>query len=125
MNLTDYNIPLIFWLSFILVIWLNSDIVHTIAKLTNTKRLLKIDEYQLYKSTVDPMSTYPNFLYAEYPGYFTKLISCVICLCFWSSLFSVGILLLVLNYPLYYAIMLFPINYICSLFLYLIINKLL
>ena len=125
MNLTDYNIPIIFAVTFIMVIWLNSDIVQTIAKLTNNRKLFKLDEYQLYKINVDPMSTYPNFLYSEYPSYITKLLSCVICLCFWTSLFSIVTLLYTLNYPLYYTIIMMPINYICSLLLYLLINKLL
>jgi len=125
MNLTDYNISIIFGITFIMVIWLNSDIVQTIAKLTNTGRLFKLDEYQLYKSSVDPMSTYPNFLYSEYPSYITKLVSCVICLCFWTTLFSIVALLYTLNYPLHYIVMIMPVNYICSLLLYLLINKLL
>ena len=108
-----------------MVIWLNSDIVQTIAKLTNTRSLFKLDEYQLYKSSVDPISTYPNFLYSEYPGYITKLLSCVICLCFWTTLFSIVALLYTLNYPLHYIVMIMPVNYICSLLLYLLINKLL
>ena len=93
--------------------------------LTNNRKLFKLDEYQLYKSNIDPMSTYPNFLYSEYPSYITKLLSCVICLCFWTSLFSIVTLLYTLNYPLYYTIIMMPINYICSLLLYLLINKLL
>jgi hypothetical protein len=125
MSLTDYNISIIFGITFIMVIWLNSDIVQTIAKLTNTRSLFKLDEYQLYKSSVDPMSTYPNFLYSEYTGYITKLLSCVICLCFWTTLFSIVALLYTLNYPLYYIVMIMPVNYICSLLLYLLINKLL
>lgn len=125
MNLTDYNIPIIFSVTFIMVIWLNSDIVQTIAKLTNTRNLFKLDEFKLYKNTSDPMSTYPNFLYSEYPGYITKLLSCVICLCFWTTLFSIVTLLYTLNYPLYYTIIMMPVNYICSLLLYLLINKLL
>lgn len=125
MSLTDYNISIIFGITFIMVIWLNSDIVQTIAKLTNTRILFKLDEYQLYKSSVDPISTYPNFLYSEYPSYITKLLSCVICLCFWTTLFSIVTLLYTLNYPLHYIVMIMPVNYICSLLLYLLINKLL
>jgi hypothetical protein len=124
MSFTDYNISLIFTISFILVIWLNSDIIQTIAKLTNTTKFFKINEYILYKSNEDPLSNYPNFLYSSYPGYLTKLLSCVICLCFWLTLISFITLLIALNYPLNYIIVV-PINYICSILLYLIINKLL
>ena len=85
MNLADFNIPLIFWISFMMVVWFESDIVQTIANLTNTRNLLKINEFHKYKMEVDMMSNYPDFLHSIYPGYFTKLVSCPICLCFWSN----------------------------------------
>ena len=53
MSLTDYNISIIFGITFIMVIWLNSDIVQTIAKLTNARSLFKLDEYQLYNLKED------------------------------------------------------------------------
>lgn len=125
MNLADLDIPLICWISFMLVIWFESDIVTTIATLTNTKWLFRIDEFNKYKAEVDAMSNYPNFLYSNYPSYFTKLISCPICLCFWSTLVTVGLLVFGSGYHQIYTLLLFPINYICSLFIYLIIRKLL
>lgn len=125
MNLTDYNVPIIFGVTFILIIWLNSDIVQTISKLTGLSKLFKLNEYLNYKSTVDPMCSYPNFLYSEYPSMITKLLSCVICLCFWTTLISVLMLLFVLGHSMLYVIILLPINYVCSLLLYLLINKLL
>lgn len=125
MNLTDFNIPLICWLSFIMVVWFESDIVTTIANLTKTRNLLKIDEFSKYKLEIDVMSNYPNFLYSMYPGYLTKLISCPICLCFWSTLVSSNLLIYSFGYPLMYSVLLFPINYVCSLTIYLIIRKLL
>lgn len=125
MNLTDLNIPLICWISFIMVVWFESDIMTTIANLTNTRTLLKINEFSKYKLEIDVMSNYPNFLYSMYPGYLTKLISCPICLCFWSTLISSNLLIYSFGYPLIYSALLFPINYICSLTIYLIIRKLL
>lgn len=125
MNLTDFNIPLICWLSFIMVVWFESDIVTTIANLTKTRNLLKINEFSKYKLEIDVMSTYPEFLYSMYPGYLTKLISCPICLCFWSTLVSSNLLIYSFGYPLMYSVLLFPINYVCSLTIYLIIRKLL
>lgn len=125
MNLTDLNIPLICWISFIMVVWFESDIMTTIANLTNTRTLLKINEFSKYKLEIDVMSNYPNFLYGMYPGYLTKLISCPICLCFWSTLISSNLLIYSFGYPLIYSALLFPINYICSLTIYLIIRKLL
>lgn len=125
MNLADYNIPIIFGVTFIMIVWLNSDIVQTIAKLTNSNKLFKLDKYIEYKATSDPLCSYPNFLYSEYPSLITKLLSCVICLCFWTTLISLTLLLYVLGYPLDYVIVLFPINYVCSLLLYLLVNRLL
>jgi len=125
MNFTDFNIPIICWVSFIMIVWLESDIVTTIANLTNTRKLFKIDEFTKYKIEIDAMSNYPNFLYNAYPGYLTKLLSCPICLCFWCTLFSVNLLTLVFGYHLLFAYMVFPINYIVSLSLYLMVRKLL
>lgn len=125
MNLTDFNIPLICWVSFIMVVWFESDIVTTIANLTKTRNLLKINEFSKYKLEVDVMSSYPEFLYSMYPGYLTKLISCPICLCFWSTLVSSNLLIYSFGYPLIYSALLLPINYVCSLTIYLIIRKLL
>lgn len=125
MNLTDFNIPLICFVSFILVIWFESDIVQTIANLTKTRSLLKINEYHKYKLEVDVMSNYPNFLYGEYPGYLTKLLSCPICLCFWSTLIGILILTLILSNPIILSLLLIPVNYISSLLIYLSIRKLL
>ncbi len=125
MNLTDFNIPLICWVSFIMVVWFESDIVTTIANLTKTRNLLKINEFSKYKLEIDVMSSYPEFLYSMYPGYLTKLISCPICLCFWSTLVSSNLLIYSFGYPLIYSALLLPINYVCSLTIYLIIRKLL
>ena len=125
MNLTDFNIPLICWVSFSMVVWFESDIVTTIANLTKTRNLLKINEFSKYKLEIDVMSSYPEFLYSMYPGYLTKLISCPICLCFWSTLVSSNLLIYSFGYPLIYSALLLPINYVCSLTIYLIIRKLL
>jgi hypothetical protein len=125
MNLADLDIPLIFWISFILIVWFESDIMTTIATLTNTRNLIRIDEFSKYKLEVDAMSNYPTFLYSKYPSYFTKLISCPICLCFWSTLATVSVLVYTVGYHEIYTLLLFPINYVSSLFIYLIIRKLL
>lgn len=125
MNLTDFNIPLIFYTTFIMVVWFESDIVQTISKLTNTRSLLKIPDFEKYKLEVDIMSNYPNFLYEKYPGYLTKLLSCPICLCFWTTLLGVNLLTYTLGYQQLFVLLLLPVNYICSLVMYLVIRKLL
>ena len=119
------NFSLICFITFILTIWFESDIVQTIGKLTNTRNLLKLPEFEKYKLEEDVMSNYANFLYEKYPGYFTKLISCPICLCFWNNLLIISSSVLYIGYPLIFILILFPVNYIFSLLLYLIIRKLL
>lgn len=119
------NLSLICTVAFILLIWFESDLVQTITKLTGTRNLFKIPEFEKYKIEEDVMSNYANFLYTKYPGYFTKLVSCPICLCFWSTLLICGSTINYLGYPLYYTFLLLPINYIFSLYLYLKIRKLL
>lgn len=123
MNITDLNIPLICYVSFFLLIWFESDIITTISKLTNTRNLLRIPNYEKYKIENDPLSSYPNFLYNEYPGWITKLLSCPICLCFWTTLFTTLVLTILVSYPISLFLLIFPINYCASLLLYLIIRK--
>jgi len=119
------NTSLICTISFILLIWFESDLMQTLTKLTGTRSLFKILEFEKYKLEEDVMSNYANFLYTKYPGYFTKLISCPICLCFWSTLLLCGFAITYLGYPLYYLLFLLPVNYISSLYLYLKIKNLL
>lgn len=119
------DISVIFYIAFMLLIWFESDLIQTIAKLTNTRSLLKIVEFEKYKLEEDVMSNYANFLYTKYPGYFTKLISCPICLCFWSTLISCTIISQYIGYPISYVLLILPVNYIISLYLYLSIRKLL
>jgi hypothetical protein len=125
MNLTDLNISVVFYITFMMVVWFESDIVNTIAKLFNLKSILKIYEFEKYKLEVDVMCSYPNFLHEKYPGYITKLLSCPICLCFWSTLIGVNLITYLSDYNQFTSLLLLPINYIYSLTLYLIIRKLL
>jgi len=119
------DFSLLCFISFILLIWFDSDAVETFAKLTKTRNLFKLPEFEKYKLEEDIMSNYANFLYTKYPGYLTKLISCPICLCFWTNLILSNLLLHFLGFPLIYFFVIFPINYIFSLAFYLIIRKLL
>lgn len=106
--------------SFILVLWFLSDIVETFSKITRTKKLLKVDLFLKYKLNNNAMISYPDYLYESYPGWTTKLLSCPICLCFWSNL-----ILTLTMFPLIYAFFILPVNYVFSLLLYLLIKKLL
>lgn len=121
MNIWNLNVSFIFYVSFALIIWFRSDIVETVAKLTRTQKFFIIDEFFEYKLEIDAMATYPDFLYGKYPGYGTKLLSCPVCLTFWSTLIYTFI---IWRWPVY-PIVAFPINYCLSLSIYLLIRKLL
>lgn len=126
MNIFYLNFGLVFWVVFTLTLWFHSDIVTTIAKIAKLFSVnfvynwLKMNEYTKYKLEVDVMASYPDFLYAEYPSVFTKLISCNICLPFWLTVTHTFVV-----WPWNYAIFVFPINYCISFAIYLLIKKLL
>jgi len=109
-----------------MIVWLHSDIIYTIAKLSKLMTLdfvwrwLKINEYQDHINNVNVMASYPDFLYAEYSGYLSKLLSCPICLTFWSTLVHTAVF-----WNWQQAIVMFPINYCLTLTIYLVIRKLL
>jgi hypothetical protein len=115
-----------FYVIFAMVVWLHSDIIYTIAKLSKLMavnfvwRWLKIDEYQDHINNINVMASYPDFLYTEYSGYLTKLLSCPICLTFWFTMMHTVVLW---NWK--QAIVMFPINYCLTLTIYLVIRKLL
>lgn len=117
--MTTLSLSLISYVSFVLVLWFKSDIVETFSKITRTKKLLKIQEYKDYTHKTGEVVSYPVFLFEKYPGWITQLLSCPICLCFWMTLIST---LIVYSFPLF--LLPFSINYICSLTIYLLINKL-
>lgn len=125
MNLTDLNIPLICWVSFILLIWFESDIVSTIGSITKTQKLLKLDKYLVYRLNVDLSSNYPNFLYGTHQNLLTKLLSCPICLCFWLTGLSITLIFCIFNVSITLLALIFPMNYLSSLLLYLGVRKLL
>lgn len=115
-----FNIVTVFYISFFMILWFLSDIVDTFTKITQTQNILKIKEFNEYKFNKDAMINYPEFLYQTHPGWITKLLSCPICICFWSTLISV-----ILTTSMPYTLFVFPVNYISSLLLYLLIKKLL
>ena len=120
-----FNISLICLVTFILIIWFDSDIIQTIAKIFRIEKFLKTKEFIQYKVDIDVLADYPDFLYSKFPGYSTKLISCPICLCFWLTILTSNLYVFTCDMPQWYFIMILPINYVFSLLSYLIIRKLL
>ena len=108
-----------FYTIFALLLWFDGDVTNFISKALRSPKWLKRNEYEEYLTTEDLTASYPEFLYAKYPSFFTKLISCPICLTFWITLFH-SILIFKLNFILF-----LPICYVSTLFIYLYIRKLL
>jgi len=124
MNILLINLSLVCFVTFLMVVWFESDIITTVSNLTGTRKLFKMPNYEKYVLEQDAMCDYPTFLYLEYPNYLTKLLSCPICFCFWSTLVTTNIF--VYNHCPFQTdfFIYFPINYILSLLTYLCIRKL-
>ena len=125
MNITDINVPIICFVSFFLLVWFQTDLIETLATLTRLRSAFMLPEFEKHKLEKDAFCNYPSFLHEKYNNFLTKLISCEICSCFWLTLFGLGFLTLWLDLTWSFLMILFPINYITSLLLYLIIRKLL
>lgn len=108
---------------FVMLLWHCSTIVETFAKITRTEKLFKIVEFFDYKVLNSATASYPEFLYATYPNYFTELISCKICFCFWISLlFTICVNIYIVS--IFIGVLFIPINYIFSLLIFLVLEKL-
>jgi hypothetical protein len=101
-----------------LILWFEGDITNFIQKVLFNIKLFKREEYEQYMLSEDAESTYPDFLYEKYPSFFTKLISCPICLSFWLTIIHT-VLIFKSN-----SIYILPISYLSTLILYLISKKL-
>lgn len=125
MILTDLNIVINAYIVVILILWFESDIITTIANLFRLTKLFKIPDFINYKLQVDVMATYPQYLYNIAPFWGTKLLTCAICLSFWTSLLGSCVTAFVLHYDLFFLLISAPINYLIVLVSYLIVKKLL
>lgn len=121
------NISIAFVSCIISILWFSSDIIETFAKITKTTSLFKIDKYYQRKvEYIDIIYTYPMFLYEYKQTLITKLLSCNICFTFWVTLvMSIILNLLFYKNTISDIFVFFPINYIFSLLLFLIIKGLL
>lgn len=98
----------IFWSVLIMFIWFETD-----AFVYYFSFLKSVQKWKKYKQETNPELNYPDYLMINYPGFFTKLISCQPCLLFWI------VLLFSINNPVN-----FPINYVLSWILFRIMGKL-
>ena len=100
--------------ALILLIWFETEALLEYAKVFRLNKLFKINEYEkcLNENLEDDVS-YPDFLASEYNNFFTRLISCPICLGFWVTLCV----------AFYLNIELFPVINILSMLLYFLTKK--
>lgn len=106
-------IHIIFLNTFLLILWFNTEAFVEYFKFTGD--LFKIKGYILDKPN-DFSMTYHNYLLSNYNNFFTRLITCPLCLNFWITF--------LFTFVFKYEFILIPIIYILSLLIYFIFNKL-
>ena len=100
--------------ALILLVWFETDALLEYAKVFGLNKLFKITEYEnLVNENLEEDLSYPDFLVSEYNNFFTRLLSCPICLGFWVTLFI----------SFYLNVGLFPVINILSILLYFLIKK--
>ena len=114
-----YPISSAFYVSLIALMWFLGDITLFVKMTLNNPKWLKRDEYEIYIETTDQLATYPEFLHSKYPSIITHILSCQLCMIFWMTLISTG---LMFN-PI--CVLIMPISYFFSLSIYLYIKDML
>lgn len=103
----------IFWINFLLFIWFDTDAFVEYFRLLKLSKLFKIDKFDEYK-TQNPKITYLSFIRQKYSNFYTRLITCPPCINFWIVfLFCI----------IYNNIIFFPIIYVVSYVIYMILKK--
>jgi hypothetical protein len=83
-----FDLSFIFINAFILLVWFKTDALYEyLTNIPVLNNLFKIDKYKEFRSKY-PDVKYPIFLNIEYNSFFTRLISCPICLNTWLSIFT-------------------------------------
>lgn len=116
------EIYLVFLIAIVLLVWLKTDALIEWGCKFGLSKILKEDEFYKFKleQLLGPVPSYnisyPTFLKTKYNSFFTRLVSCPMCLSFWLSV--IGCIVIS-------DLIAIPIVYILSLVLYGIIVKLL
>jgi hypothetical protein len=97
-----------------LIVWFHTEAFIEYSKLFGISKLFKIDKFEkAYDS--DFTLEYLPWIKSTYPNFFTRLINCPWCIGFWLT---------VLNCLFFSTIYLFPVIYVLTIVIYLIIvNK--
>jgi len=103
----------IFWINFLLFIWFDTDAFIEYFRLLKLSKLFKIDKFDEYKIQ-NPKITYLSFIRQKYSNFYTRLITCPPCINFWIVL---------LFCIIYNNIIFFPIIYIVSYVIYMLLKK--
>jgi len=102
-------------ITLILLMWFKTDAFSVYTKLLKLDNVFHVKEWDEFKNTKDCTVTYHQFLKMKSPnGFWTKLITCPICVSVWLS--SVSFIFIGLNGV--------PVVCICSILLYFLITKL-
>lgn len=75
-------------LAYLLVVWFNTQAISEYGRLWwRLSRWLKLDEYADYQefSGLAKQPSYADFLVSAYPSFFTRLLSCPVCLSLWLA----------------------------------------
>ena len=77
------------FLSFLtLAVWFNTNAFVEYSYVFRFDKLIKAQEYLDFNIDNQTSLHYTHFLKLNYDNFFTRLISCPICLCIWLNLFS-------------------------------------
>ncbi len=102
------------YIVFILFIWFNTKSFIEYSILFGLEKRFKIDLFISYKD-VNPLITYNEYLLLKHNSFFTRLITCKPCFCFWITI----IIMLMSNT----TIILLPIIYLSAYIIYKILDR--
>jgi hypothetical protein len=100
-------------INFALLVWFKTEAIVEYSKLFKLGKFFRVDKYIDYKK-INPEINYITYLTVKNPNFLTKLATCPYCLNFWITLFSC---------LLFSNIIFFPIHYMISIVVYLILDK--
>ena len=102
----------IFWVNILLFIWFETDAFIEYIKILKLD-IFKVKQFEEYK-LINPKISYHSYIRQKHASFFTRLLTCVPCMCFWI----VVVICLMFNSFYFY-----PIIYISSYVLYKLLRK--
>jgi hypothetical protein len=94
----------IFYITFVLFIWFETDAFISYSKLLRLSHFFKIDKWEEYKILKNPKIDYLSYIRNDRNNFFTKIISCKPCFNFWIVLISCIIFGNWIYFPLIYIL---------------------